>query len=291
MVPYTISDDYFTVENYLRLKREGAKHNVFLFGNSKVGAFMPESLCENKEACHVYNFGSPGESLVNIRKKLELIQTAGDTIDQAWLILDHQILVNENNAHPYYQGPAYIHHPKVSNQPIWDFHLEELRFFLRDFYFLAYYDYKFFGQWRNYMEGKIINPKRLIHKFDVETNTVEKEEKCASNAKKLNLTKGKPIENTDTCILTKFQLNELDQMKVLLKESKVNIIFGPNRSAWSIDRAAAEINGRIPNARLFDFVNFETNYPDTCMWNDEQHYSQKFGEILIKEVARENYER
>jgi hypothetical protein len=73
------SDDYFGVERYLANKRAGHHYNAFLFGNSKVMAFQQSALCSGISNCSFYNFGAPGESLLNIRKKLELAMESGDS--------------------------------------------------------------------------------------------------------------------------------------------------------------------------------------------------------------------
>ena len=132
------NDDFRTVDTYLKYN-DSLQYNAFLFGNSKTLAFLSTDWKKfiGKEKS-IYKFGSPGESLLGIRKKLELIDKNNGKIDNALLILDTKILSNVNNTKPPSEGPVYLKGPLTSNNSLLDYYFKGFYFYLYDGFFVNY---------------------------------------------------------------------------------------------------------------------------------------------------------
>jgi hypothetical protein len=132
------NDDFRTVDTYLKYN-DSLQYNAFLFGNSRTLAFLSTDWKKfiGKEKS-VYKFGSPGESLLGIRKKLELIDKNNGKIDNALLILDTKILENVNNTKPPSEGPVYLKGPLTSNNSLLDYYFKGFYFYLYNGFFAKY---------------------------------------------------------------------------------------------------------------------------------------------------------
>jgi len=273
------SDDYYGVERYLKNKELGYEYNTFLFGNSKVMAYQEEAICANDSDCKFYNFGAPGESLVNILKKIELIQSKGDTIKKAFIILDHKILMNERNRHPSFQGPVYEHHPLVSDNTWISFELSFMQYFLKDLFVISYLEYKLTDDWKPRMIKHFKDPKE----FD--PNPYNSRNNQVSNLKKNSILKSDlPLAKLKIKFpkLSKAQKNRLTKIQHMLsaERSDLKIIFGPLR-----------VKGEFPE----DTENFfrtlfgkesvlnavDMKFGKNDLWYDESHYSNEVGTMLI----------
>lgn len=113
--------------------------NAFVLGNSKTLAFLSVDWKKHIGQEHrVFKMGSPGESLLNIRKKLEYADVQGNHIDFAILILDRKVLKNTNNLNPEFSGPVYLKGPKSSNNNYLDYIGKGFYYFLYDGFFISY---------------------------------------------------------------------------------------------------------------------------------------------------------
>lgn len=282
------SDDYYGVERYLKNKSLGYQYNTFLFGNSKVMAYQEEAVCWGDLNCRFYNFGAPGESLLNIKKKIELIQAKGDDIKKAYIILDHKILMNERNKHPNFQGPVYEHHPLVSDNSWISFHAAFLQYYLKDAFLVSHLVHKLGGTWHEWMKGHFADPNKFkFNPYDIVTNQVSNENKEAFPDKRFRSQKSISIPE-----LTIGQKEKLKRLAELIHNlnGKVWVIIGPTSTQRNVSEKLLEdlvaIFGKDRVLVAKNKLELEEG-----LWYDDSHYSNLWGNIMLKSLRRSNNQK
>ena len=128
------SEDVLETRHYLRTCQDKA-YEAFIFGNSRTHGFREADWQKYIGQQPVYHFGAPGESLLNIRKKIELVMERGG-LKNALIVIDAGILENTDNTHPFYKGPVYNHTPMTSDISTFAFYSNYVRYYFDDFIFL-----------------------------------------------------------------------------------------------------------------------------------------------------------
>jgi hypothetical protein len=119
---------------------DSLKFNAFIMGNSKTLAILSSDWKKHiGQNNRVFKFGSPGESLLNIRKKLEYAAAKGNKLDHVLLLLDNKLLMNTDNNLPDLQGPVYLKSNKSSYNNSIEYFGKGFYYFLYDGYFYSYF--------------------------------------------------------------------------------------------------------------------------------------------------------
>ncbi|GEM_PF-831895 len=292
--PIASSDDYYGVERFLLNVQEGEKYNSFVFGNSKTLAFEPDALCTESE-CAYYNFGAPGESITNIHSKLKLILDEGQELKLALVVLDHKILLNENNSHPNFKGPVYEHHPRVSQSSWIEFHMNFIKYFVRDFFFFDFLKWKLTEKWEPSFEGKIsretssesVAYSRLQNfstRVEAEGQITKDPDAYYSNME-AEMTKKNRV--THQLELSLKQLNLLREMNQIFQEqnTKFNIVLGPYWNSDQLDQTTiAKIRECFGEDRVFDFTGDNQWNLDMEKWYESNHYRPLVGSSNMNQV-------
>lgn len=292
--PVASSDDYYTVERFLHNLREKNSYNTYVFGNSKTLAFSPESVCREVE-CSYFNFGAPGESIRNIRDKLKLILEQGQELNLALIVLDHKILINENNAHPDFKGPVYEHHPKVSQKSWIEFHMSFLKYYVRDFFFYDFIKWKFTNTWENSYQGKISRPESLLpsiyNPIQNFTFRTEAESRIRQSPTVYFESVQSEMRRAEAGVykttLSDNQLNMLVEIRKIFieQESDFCIILGPY---WNKNRISKEIvlilKDVFGDERVFDFTGENRWNSDMHLWYESNHYRPEVGADILNDI-------
>ncbi|WP_282038822.1 hypothetical protein [Saccharicrinis aurantiacus] len=134
--------------------REKEKYDSFIFGSSRSNAFKIKEwkphLNLNSRGFH---FDASGEGIWGISKKVQYIFEAGDTIRNALIIIDRELLAQtEIN-----KGHLFIPMPCVSKSSNVEYYYSFFRASLSPKFLIAYCDYYLFGKYRDYMGFLIRN--------------------------------------------------------------------------------------------------------------------------------------
>lgn len=150
-------NDYHTTRD-LKAFADVEKFNSFIIGNSRSTAFLPSHLEAIIPDSRFFNYGTPGESILNILGKLELIESLNLEIDNVLILIDDQVLKNPDNSFYDGQGMEYLHHPSTSTQTYLSYGYHGIKSYLQDFYFIRDLDYKLTGEYKPYMQGYLKDP-------------------------------------------------------------------------------------------------------------------------------------
>lgn len=136
------------------------KFNSFVFGNSRTKAFFPKDLSNYFKDTAILCFGAPGESVLNIRKKLELITGNHLKVKNAIVLLDEGTLQNTDNEHAFYKGPVYNHSPLTSNMSYFQFYSNYIQYYYSDLFFLKHILFRVSGKYIDWMANAFKDPGR-----------------------------------------------------------------------------------------------------------------------------------
>jgi hypothetical protein len=132
------------------------RYNTFLLGNSKTMAILSSDWFEHIGIQRFFKLGTPGESVLNMRRKLEYVASTGASVEHVILLVDNKVLQNVENTHPHFEGPVYMKSLCSSDL----FAVEQLaqgfRYYLADAYFLEHWLH-LFKTWRGRSSGSIEN--------------------------------------------------------------------------------------------------------------------------------------
>ncbi|MEO6304390.1 MAG: hypothetical protein ABIP51_14590, partial [Bacteroidia bacterium] len=133
------------IRKYLN-EHETNTPSAFIFGNSRTHSFKKYTCGKTNET--FFDFGCPGESVLNIKKKLQLIIDKQKEVKNVVILIDDGILENTDNGHRFYQGPVYNHTPLSSNVSNITFYSNYIKYYFNDYFFLKHVYYKLTGDYK-----------------------------------------------------------------------------------------------------------------------------------------------
>ena len=143
-------------------RREHENYNSFIFGSSRSKAFKcidwKNYLDENAEPFH---FDASTENLRGLWQKVNYIESMGDTIKNALVIVDHELLNNINRQ----KGHLYISMPCMGDNNWLDYYFTFFQANMNLKFLSAILDYSIFGEHRRYM-GYLIRKKKFPDKVN-----------------------------------------------------------------------------------------------------------------------------
>lgn len=281
------SEDVFKTRNYLKTcKNENYK--AFIFGNSRTHGFHEQDWKKHIGQKSVYHFGAPGESLLNIRKKIELILEHGK-LENALIIIDAGILENTDNKHPFYKGPVYNHTPLTSNISTFAFYSNYIRYYFDDFFFLKHIVYKVTHHYKaSWMEKAFKEPAKETNHF-----ASVKYETLADSLIETNFTEYKKTFQPDYSVLKRkvvavsaVDMIHLRKINELLSSHKVDykIVIPADFMGLQLDRPAYDSLKSVLKSHLYDFGSFDKIRKDSTLNYENLHFTRKAGALMLDSI-------
>lgn len=151
------------VKTQLYLKnREKFAYNSFIFGNSRADAFRcaewKKYLDSGDEPFH---FEGMGEGIYGVYKKIKFIDSIGDKLNNALIILDEELLNGLKNI----KALPYVLDYRVSGESMGSFHYRFVKMFYKPSFLYAYYNYKWTREYKPFMD-KIVPEYRYRDGID-----------------------------------------------------------------------------------------------------------------------------
>tara|TARA_R110001583_G_scaffold176867_1_gene331714 strand:+ start:320 stop:1336 length:1017 start_codon:yes stop_codon:yes gene_type:complete len=214
--------------------REKENFDSFIFGSSRSQAYT----CENwvpylPENAKPFHFDASGEGIWGITKKIEYIDELGDTIKNAMVLIDRDIL----RITDIRDGHLFISMPCVSKESYIDYYGSFLKASLNPKFLISYTDYAIFNTHRRYM-GHLINQNPFPHTVNPKNcdiwygaNKEIKEDSLGYYKKQLD--KGvffeRPFKDIIECKVTEKETAQLKRIKAIFDKHHTNykIIIGP----------------------------------------------------------------
>ncbi len=292
-----LNDDFRTFQRF-DAYNDSAHFNAFILGNSKTLAILSLQWKKHIGNQRVFKFASPGESLLNIRKKLEYAEKKGDSIQYAILVLDRKILHNTDNESPEFSGPVYLKGPKSSYNNSIKYCAKGFYAFLYDFYFIDYF--KNFSS-KKETPAKPALPKGIIEKYmsmndfqnlrksneffreDMEA-TIEKD-----TVKWISQMEKPILANSSEINIDKRDLEHLQAIKKIFSRhhTQYKIVFGPEYNAQDIGenvlREFYKIFATKDGVSIWDFSS-DTTLIKPLYYYEPNHYRPLVGQKMMEKI-------
>jgi hypothetical protein len=286
------SEDVVKTRNYLKTY-DDKRYMAFIFGNSRTHGFHEKDWQQHIGTQAVYHFGSPGESLLNIRKKIELILAHGK-LRNALIIIDAGILENTDNKHPSYKGPVYNHTPLTSDISTFAFYSNYVRYYFDDFFFLKHIVYKLTHRYRaSWMTKAFKEPEAAVGAFAshvyetladslIETNFQEYKNIFHPNYVAL---KRKPVS------VSPVDMAHLRKIDELLNSQKVEyrVVIPPDFMGEELSRTAYDSLKAVLKHHLSDFGSFDKIRKDSTLNYENLHFTRRAGAMMLDSLYSIKY--
>lgn len=281
------SEDVLVTREYLGAADREVP-TAFIFGNSRVHGFRADDWqkCIGQE--RVMHFGAPGESVLNIRKKLEIILNR-QGINRALILIDEGILENTDNSHRYYQGPVYNHSPSTSNISWPDFYASYIRYYFTDYFFAKHIYYTLTSDYRaDWMESAFKNPHLKNRTF--------KSERYLNLADSLITTDFNMYKNVFHPDYSPFKKSiekihpddslHLVAIRKLLSEKKVDyvIVIPPDFNKQKIEPKIKNTLVTLFGNKLFDFTGNNRITRDSTLNFENLHFTSAAGRLILDSI-------
>ncbi len=151
----------FVSTSIFKNQNDTCNYDSFIFGNSTSLSYHVDKWQQyiGKDT-HCFHFDAIFGSVVGMNLKVKFVDKQGANIKNALVILDPLIIgknLFQSQSHLTMQPPAL-----TGNQNFWKFHWVHFQSFLNPKFIKAYFDYKFTGKFKPYMD-KVLNG---IHVMD-----------------------------------------------------------------------------------------------------------------------------
>ena len=214
--------------------RKTKKFNSFIFGNSRSLAFQlndwAQYLPENAKPFH---FDANGEGLYGVCNKIRYIDELGDTIKNALIVADRDLLSMVKNQN----GHLLISSPEISKESRINYYLGFIRAELKLQFLIAYADYSIFKKHRKYMSFLIFESKCPSLYDSVNCNMYFGKERDISNDSLRyyndlvikNIFYQRPKKDLNPLVINELEILELIAIRNIFKKHNTNfkIIISP----------------------------------------------------------------
>ena len=140
--------------NRFNKNKENNKYDSFIFGSSRSIAFKCSEWEKYLAAEHSsYHFDSLGEGIYGISIKIKYLDSIGQRIRNAIIIIDQDVLSITNNR----DGHLFIAHPSISNESKLEYYYTFIKAQLNIKFIIAQIDYAGFKKYRPYMSNLFSN--------------------------------------------------------------------------------------------------------------------------------------
>lgn len=264
------------------------KYTAFMFGNSRVHSFAQKDWKKHIGDQNVFVFCAPGESVLNIKKKLELVLERQE-IKYAFILIDVGILENTDNEHRSYKGPVYNHTPLTSNVSNFEFYANYVRYYFDDLFFLKHMIYRTTGIYRRSWMNSAFQEKSVVitpfksHRYQtladslIETNYRSYVSVFNPNYTVLKRTL-KNISKKDSAYLV--------EIRKLLEDHHVDykVLTPPDFLGEDLNPGIRATLTKILGKNYYDLSGFRRVKNDSTLNYENLHFTIKAGSMMLDSI-------
>ncbi len=245
-------------------------YKSFIFGSSRSSVFYTGDWGKHINDKTPYHFDASCETVYGIATKLEFIEKQGNKIDNALLVWDRSIFDYEQDT----LGCVFIQDYRVSQLPWLKYHTIFLNSYFSQGFFTAFYDYKIFREFRNYMrtylEFRKINYTPVVNDF-IFTSYIDEIKKDSVNYynQPTLFYERSPEKQLVNKVIKPYQVQYLGRIKAVLERNNTNykIVIGPTYDQKYFNADDLKVLERFfGKEHIYDFsgqneyTNNKTNY-------------------------------
>lgn len=287
------SRDYISTQTYLENYKKN-QYNSFIFGSSRTLAFQPSEYKKYlNENGHVFSFDASSENIYGIYSKLRLINSLNQKIDNAIIILCHDVTFR-----PLSENHLVKKHPILTNESMCDFQKSYFKEFLNIGLLYNFFKYKITENYSESMKKYLNRDTVLYDEITNETFLFSKEKELKTDSisyykKRENIfihyNEEETIDEKEK--ITEEYLGYLKKIKHILDENQTNytIIISPLYKKIKFNgQDKAKIEHVFDKEKIFDYSgkNWITKYRGN--YYENSHFKPFIGKSIMKEIHNDN---
>jgi len=276
--------------------REQEKFNSFIFGSSRSQAYKCEQWKKYlAPADNQFHFDAGGEGVYGVRNKVKYIDSIGDKIENALIIVDREFLVRTKNR----SGHIFISPPEFTKTSKTAYYMVFINASLNLRFMIAYLDYKMFGSYRPYMADLIIKPNYKARANDVNCdfwyNRDEHIQKDSLGYYKQLIDQGVFYDRAsnkkrDMCDVTELERKQLKEIKEVFSHHNTNykIIISPLYDQIPLEKDQVELLEEIFGAQnVYNFSGKNDLTEPIINYYEASHYKPFVANMILSKIYRE----
>ncbi|WP_435355014.1 hypothetical protein [Emticicia sp. SJ17W-69] len=283
----SLNRDRISTQTFLNNNKDYS-YKSFIFGSSRSSVFYARNWGKYINDKNPYHFDASCETVSGIATKLKFIENHGNKIENALFVLDRSIFAYEQDT----LGSVFIQDYRVSGLPWWKYHLVFVNTYFSKGFFVAFYDYLLFGNFKSYMrsflEFRKINYTPIVNDF-IFTSYIEQIK--ADSTKYYNqpnfFYERKKEKQLGGQVIKSYQLKYLQKIKEVLSRqgTQYKIVLGPTYDQIYFNETDLKIlikffgKGNIYNfSGINEYSNDKTNYYEIY------HYKPNVANDILKKI-------
>lgn len=266
-------------------------YQSFIFGSSRSSVFYANDWGKYINDTNVFHFDASCETVSAIDAKLKYIDKAENSIKNALFVWDNSIFAYEQDT----SGSVFIQDCRVSGVPKWKYHKVFFNAFLSNAFFVRYFDYKLFREFKPYMNGYLENRKIVytpVHNDFVFQSYIDDIQKDSVKYYSQDyFYERDTIKKVSDAVIKPYQITYLKSIKAMLDKHKTTyqIIWGPMYNQLYINPKDREIIENIFGKDKFhDFAGQNKFTNDKRNYYEIFHYKPQVAQEILREVYLNN---
>jgi hypothetical protein len=284
-----------TLRTYERRRAEGRRYNAFIFGSSISCTYDVREwrrLLGGDEGADVrpFHFDSSSETLTQMAEKVEYLDSKGDTIRYALIILDPIVMGGESSDAPYAVDPLELH-----PNPLYflKFHYTFLRASTNADFFKSWLPAKIYGKPFDNGRNHVFNPQPIVYDPATNQESLSAWDSLITDSpvdfyRRYPLVESPPTATESRPLLVGERGEALKRIAEIFRAQHTDcrIIIGPNRRKVTLSRGDREWLYTVFGAgRVHDFslILCRELERDTLLY-DNTHYRPVFATRMMRLV-------
>lgn len=287
-----VNRSYVSTMTYLN-QRENLHYNSFIFGNSRSMFYEVDEWKKYlPKNCKCFHFDASSGSIKTLYDMVRIIDECGDTIKNAIIVMDHELLSRTEITSGYlYMEPSILKH----GEDVLKWQTEHFKAFINPVFLTAYLDYRLFKTYRPYM-GQYIQAETSAL-YNQETNEFR------SIGKERLIKEGKYFTSSIKAVFkgvqepnsfSKHRLNSTEifyfkeMARVLRKHhSNYRIVLGPQYDQVKINSYTLHcLNDIFGRDRIYNYTGINKWNTDYHNYYEQSHYRPHVAAEVMKEIYK-----
>lgn len=267
-------------------------YSSFIFGSSRSSVFYAKNWGKYVQDSIPYHFDASCETVSGIATKLQFLEKNGNQVKNALFVLDRSNFAYEQDT----LGSVFVQDYRVSGLPWWKYHLIFTNTYLSKGFFVAFYDYSIFKDFRHYMrnflEFRKINYTPIVNDF-IFTSYIEqiKQDSIKYYNQPNFFYERKNEKQIGNQVIKDYQIKYISQIKEVLSRNKTNykVVIGPTYDQIYFNQDDLKLlEETFGKENIYDFSGKNKYTEDKTNYYEIYHYKPSVANDIMKSLYSTN---
>jgi hypothetical protein len=291
-----LNRDYVSTTQYLKNK-EKYHYDSYILGSSRTIAYKAATWRKylGKDAAP-FTFDAAAESIYGIHGKLKYMDAHNAKIDNALIVLCRDWMSASRGT---YSGHLFKKHPEVSGRTWINFHFTMFKAYMDSKFLLAYYNYKFTGEFKPWMAYIITRDKFFLDPVTNEMDVPLVDKKINDNPRQHVIDhdsifyerKGEKLDSIDR--LDDDAVRMLTEMKQILEKhkTKYKIVASPLYDQVKFSKHDKDVLVKLFGPNFYDYTGKNKFTDNKENYYETSHFRPNVGAAILKEIYQDEKQK